>query len=79
MSTTEMRRKARDTKPLGHLEGVTVLHCDETACDAEFHAGMVQNRGGTRLIAQARGWASVYVRASNTFRDLCPTHKPDGS
>lgn len=69
-----MHRKARDTRPLGHLEGVTVLHCDQPDCDASFHAGMVQNRGGTRLAASARGWHSAHLSETNAFRDLCPTH-----
>lgn len=69
-----MHRKARDTRPLGQLEGVTVIHCDQPDCDASFHAGMVQNRGGTRLVASAHGWESVYVSEKNIFRDLCPTH-----
>lgn len=75
MSTTTMRRQARDTHPLGHLEGVTVLHCDAD-CEATFHAGLVQNRGGTRLVATAHGWRHVHVAQSNTFRDYCPAHRP---
>lgn len=78
MSTTTMHRRARDARPLGHLEGVTVLHCDRGGCGASFHAGLVQNRGGTRLVASAHGWQSSYVSEKNVFRDLCPTHVSEG-
>lgn len=79
MSTTTMRRRARDVQPLGHMEGVTVLHCDAAGCGRQFNAGLVENRGGTRLAASRYGWTSEYVSAANHFRDNCPAHQTNGT